>query len=44
MFKRKYSGRLLIEEIHYWWHEYGYFGTGQMPESGMSKYEYEKIK
>lgn len=42
-FKRKYNGKLLIEEIHYWWHEYGYFGTGQMPESGMSRYEYEEL-
>ena len=41
MFKRKYNGKLLIEEILYWWHEYGYFGTGQMPENGMSRYEYE---
>lgn len=44
MFKRTYNGKLLIEEIHYWWHEYGYHGTGQMPENGMSRYEYEKIK
>jgi len=44
MFKRKYNGKLLIEEIHYWAHEYGYYGTGQMPESGMSRYEYEEIK
>jgi hypothetical protein len=43
MFKRKYDGGLLIEEIHYWAHEYGYHGTGQMPESGMSRYEYEEI-
>lgn len=42
MFKRKYSGKLLIEEILYWWHEYGHFGTGRMPENGMSRYEYEK--
>ena len=43
MFKRKYDGGLLIEEIHYWAHEYGYHGTGQMPESGMSRYEYEEL-
>ena len=43
MFKRKYNGKLLIEEIHYWWHEYGHFGTGQMPESGMSRYEYKEL-
>lgn len=43
MFKRKYSGKFLIEEILYWYHEYGYHGTGQMPENGMSRYEYEKI-
>lgn len=41
-FKRKFRGNLLIEEIHYWWHEYGYHGTGQMPENGMSRYEYEE--
>ncbi|MDR2148551.1 MAG: hypothetical protein LBE91_19095 [Tannerella sp.] len=43
MFKRKYNGKLLMEEILYWWHEYGYFGTGQMPENGMSRYEYEEF-
>ncbi len=43
MFKRKYNGTLMIEEIHYWWHEYGYHGTGQMPENGMSRYEYEEF-
>ena len=42
MFKRKYNGSLLIEEIRYWAHEYGAWGTGQMPESGMSRYEYEE--
>ena len=42
-FKRKYNGNLLIEEILYWWWEYGYFGTGQMPENGMSRYEYEEL-
>jgi hypothetical protein len=42
-FKRKYKGKLLIEEILYWWHEYGYHGTGQMPEMGMSRYEYEEL-
>lgn len=41
MFKRKYEGELLLEEIHYWAHEYGFHGTGQMPESGMLRYEYE---
>ena len=43
MFKRKYNGKWLIEEILYWWWEYGYFGTGQMPESGMSRYEYKEL-
>ena len=43
MFKRKYDGGLLIETIHYWAFEYGHWGTGQMPESGMSRYEYEEI-
>jgi len=43
MFKRKYNGKLLIEEILYWWHEYGHWGTGQMPENGMSRYEYEEL-
>jgi len=43
MFKRKYNGKLLMEEIHYWAHEYGYYGTGQMPENGMSRYEYEEL-
>ena len=43
MFKRKYNGNLIIEEILYWWHEYGYHGTGQMPENGMSRYEYEEL-
>jgi len=42
MFKRKYDGGLLIEEIHYWAHEYGFHFWGQAPESGMSRYEYEK--
>lgn len=44
MFNRKYNGGLLIEEIHYWVHEYGYHFFGQAPESGMSRYEYEEIK
>lgn len=44
IFKRKYKGKLLIEEIHYWAHEYGYHGTGQMPESGMSRYEYKEFE
>jgi len=44
MFKRKYDGGLLIEEIHYWAHEYGYHFWGQAPESGMSRYEYEEIE
>lgn len=43
MFKRKYNGNLIIEEILYWWHEYGYHGTGQMPELAMSRYEYEEL-
>ena len=43
MFKRKYDGKLLIEEIYYCWHEYGHWGTGQMPESGMSRYEYTEL-
>ena len=43
MFKRKYDGGLLMEEIHYWAHEYGYHYWGQVPESGMSMYEYEEI-
>lgn len=43
VFKRKYQEKLLIEEIHYWAHEYGYWGTGQMPESGMSRYEYIEL-
>jgi len=42
-FKRKYNGNLLIEEILYWWWEYGFHGTGQMPENGMSRYVYEKL-
>ncbi len=43
VFKRKYNGKLLIEEITYWAHEYGYHGTGQMPENGMSRYEYKIV-
>lgn len=39
MFKRKYNGNLIIEEILYWCHH----GTGQMPENGMSRYEYEEL-
>lgn len=39
MFKRKYNGNLIIEEILYWWHHC----TGQMPENGMSRYEYEEL-
>ena len=42
-FKRKYNGKLLMEEIHYWAHEYGHWGTGQVPENGMSRYEYEEL-
>jgi len=44
MFKRKYDGGLLIEQINYWWHEYGYHGQGQMPENGMSRFEYENVE
>ena len=43
IFKRQYDGKLLIEEIHYWAHEYGYHFWGQAPESGMSRYEYEEF-
>jgi hypothetical protein len=43
IFKRKYKGKLLMEEIHYWAHEYGFWGRGQMPENGMSKYEYKEL-
>ena len=37
LFKRKYNGKLLMEEIHYWGPEWG------CSERGMSRYEYEKI-
>ena len=38
-FKRKYNGKLLIEEIHFWisW------AWGSCSENGMSRYEYEDI-
>ncbi len=44
IFKRKYKGRLLVEEILYMAHEYGYYGAGQMPETEMSKYEYKEYE
>ena len=37
--KRKYKGKLLIEEIHFW----SSWGLGGCSENGMSKYEYEGI-
>ena len=37
--KRKYKGKLLIEEIHFW----SSWGWGGCSENGMSKYEYEGI-
>jgi hypothetical protein len=39
LFKRKYNGELLIEEIHY----RDPFGKDGCTENGMSRYEYEKI-
>jgi hypothetical protein len=37
MFKRKYKGKLLMEEINYW----SSYGWGGCSERGMSRYEYE---
>ena len=38
-FKRKYKGKLLIEEIHFW----SSWSWGGCSENGMSRYEYEGI-
>ena len=44
LFKRKYNGKLLIEEIHYWNVMPQVGGGGDCsPESGKTRYEYEKI-
>lgn len=39
IFKRIYSGKLLIEEIHYW---PDLMDILEQAESGISRYEYEK--
>ena len=40
-FKRKYFGKLLIEEINYWTWDTGF---DDCTESGMSKYEYDELQ
>ena len=44
LFKRKYNGKLLIEETHYWNGMPQIGGEGDCsPENGISRYEYKKI-